>query len=117
MATKHHQQSRQREEHEPQREPQQETTAPAPIDDDFSTIRNRHEDLQPTPPLVLTGEVPDLGDAPGVDSVSVAANKPEENPTPTPRTTEGIVFDGANEPGEMPPSVQGTSQDQGIQPL
>jgi len=78
---------------------------------DFSTIRNRHEDLVPEEKLVLTGEVKAGASSPEQqDTVSVLANLPDHSPIPVAAALEGEVVAGASTPGVLPPSVVGTSQ-------
>jgi len=78
---------------------------------DFSTIRNRHEDHEPEQPLVLVGEVKaGASDPSQQDTVSVTANAPDHSPIPTAPPLTGEVAAGASQPGEVPPSVRGTSQ-------
>ena len=78
---------------------------------DFSTIRNRHQDLPPVVVEPLVGEVRAGASSPEQqDTVSVLANVPDHSPIPVAAPLEGEVAAGASQPGEVPPSVAGTSQ-------
>lgn len=83
-----------------------------PIDPhDISTIRNLPEVLPPpAPPAPLVGEVKEGAAYPGLEAVSVLANKPDHTTHAMPAPLTGEVAAGASLPGEAPPSVQGTSQ-------